>query len=152
MAPSDKPRIDSLLVADHAEAVNGKLYVMGGGFDTLFAPQFPHLVRFSFAALLKVPWNDTNRRLPIKGWAVRADDATELPWKMEGELEAGRAPGTRGGDAQIMVAAPVTFEVSEPFEFVLNLDFSGDLRSIPLKVTAPPFAPGLIPMPPREAE
>lgn len=145
MSPGDQPRIDSLLVADHAEAVNGKLYVMGGGFDTLWAPQFPHAVRFSFAALFKVPWNDTNRRLPVKGWVVRADDEAELGWKMEGELEAGRAPGSRGQDAQVMVAGPVMFEVPEPIEFLLNMSFANDQRSIPLRVTAPPFPGGFAP-------
>ncbi len=148
MSPSAAPRIDSLLVADHAEAVNGKLYVMGGGFDTLFAPQFPHVVRFSFAALFKVPWNDTNRRLPVKGWAVRADDGSELGWRMEGELEAGRAPGSRGGDAQVMVAGPIGFEVNEPLEFVLHIAFGADKREIPLRVAAPPFSPGVSARPP----
>lgn len=144
MSPEDKPRIDSLLVADHAEAVNGKLYVMGGGFDTLWAPQFPNLVRFSFAAILKVPWNDTNRRLPVRGWLARADDDEELGWKMEGELEAGRAPGARGHDAQIVVAGPVMVEVQEPLEFLFHLHFADEHRSIPLRVS-PPFAPGFIP-------
>ena len=39
--PSTDPYIDSLLVADYAEAVNGKLYIMGGGFDTLWGPSVP---------------------------------------------------------------------------------------------------------------
>jgi hypothetical protein len=65
---------------------------------------------------------------------------------MQGELEAGRAPGQRGGDAQIMVAGPVIFEVPEPTEFVLNVQFAADLRSIPLRVTTPPFAH--VPSPP----
>lgn len=149
MTPGENPRIDSLLVADHAEAVNGKLYVMGGGFDTVFAPQFPMAVRFSFAALLKVPWNDTNRRLPIKGWVARADDDEDLGWKLEGELEAGRAPGNRGQDAQIMVAGPIGFEVSEPTEIVFNMTFANDHRAIPLRVA--PIAPGVMPSPPPES-
>lgn len=146
MSVSVSPRIDSLLVADHAEAINGKLYIMGGGFDVLFAPQFPHLIRFSFAALLKVPWNDTNCRLPLKA-RLETKDGEEVGWKMEGELEAGRAPGQRGGDAQIMVAAPVMFEVQEPLEFVLNVRFADDERSIPLRVVPPPFTPAV----PRDA-
>jgi hypothetical protein len=117
---------------------------MGGGFDTLFAPQFPHLVRFSFAALLKVPWNDTNRRLPVRAW-LETKDGEDVDWRMDGELEAGRAPGQRGGDAQIMVAGPVMFEAREPMEFVLNVRFADDLRTVPLRLTPPPFAPQLVP-------
>ena len=29
----DKPEVDFLVLADHAEVVGGKLYMMGGGWD-----------------------------------------------------------------------------------------------------------------------
>lgn len=146
MTVSEAPRIDSLLVADWAEAINGKLYVQGAAFDTLWAPQYPHAPRFYFAAVLKVPWNDTNRRLPIRGWA-QTKDGDELAWKMEGELEAGRSPGQRGGDAQVVIAGPVQFEVEEPLEFTLHIEFAGDARVVSLKVADPPFTPN-VPRPP----
>jgi hypothetical protein len=142
MTVSEAPGIDSLLVADWAEAINGKLYVQGAAFDTLWAPQYPHAPRFFFAAVLKVPWNDTNRRLPIRGW-VESKDGDELGWKMEGELEAGRPPGQRGGDAQVVIAGPVQFEVSGPTEFTLHIDFAGDSREVSLRVAEPPFTPNV---------
>lgn len=138
MTISEAPRIDSLLVADWAEAINGKLYVMGGAFDTVWAQQFPYVVRFAFAAVLKVPWNDTNRRLPIRA-TVQTTDGEELDWRLEGELEAGRPPGERGADAQIVIAAPVGFQVDEHLNFVLSLRFADDERSISLKIQQPPF-------------
>ena len=39
----------TLLLCDFAEAVNGKLYVMGGGWNVLFAPGQP--VTMSVAAV-----------------------------------------------------------------------------------------------------
>lgn len=137
----DKPRIDSFMVADWAEAINGKLYVMGAGFDTVFAPQFPWPVRFSIGAILVVPWKDTNRRFPIQG-LVETSDGEELDWKLAGEVEAGRAAGKRGGDVRIVVAGPVAFQVEEPLNFVLKLRFASDERSLALQITPPPF-PGV---------
>ena len=37
-----RPEIDYLLVADRAEVVSGKLYLMGGSWDRITPPQFPH--------------------------------------------------------------------------------------------------------------
>jgi hypothetical protein len=141
------PRIDSFMAADWAEAVNGKLYLMGGGFDTLYAPAFPFSPRFAFATVLKVPWGDTNRRLAIEGFAETADGA-ELNWRMGGELEAGRPPGKRGGDVTVVLAGPVQFQVDEPTDFILRMKFAGDERTISLSVASPPFH--AIPNSPRE--
>src|SRR3990172_7774814 len=134
----DRPRIDSFVAADWAEAVNGKLYLMGGGFDTLWAPTFPFTPRFAFGAVLRVPWNDTNRKLPIEG-SVEPTDGAELGWRMGGELEAGRPPGKRGGDVTVVIAGPVQFQVEEPTALMLKLRFGGDQRSIALAVSQPPF-------------
>jgi hypothetical protein len=150
----DQPRITSFLPADHAEAINGKLYVMGGGFDTLWAPQFPHDARFYFGAVLTVPWNDTNRRFPIEATAVTID-GDDLGWKMGGEIEAGRAPGKRGGDAIVVMAGPVVFRAEEPVEFTLTLRFASDERSVRLSLQAPPFPimpPGMQAPTPREED
>jgi hypothetical protein len=47
--------VTTFLVADHAEAVNGKLYVSGGGWDTIGVPesptQHPHM---ALAAVLRI--------------------------------------------------------------------------------------------------
>lgn len=132
------PRIDSFLTADWAESINGKLYVGGGGFDTVFAPQFPTAVRFFIGAILMVPWKDTNRRFPLHATA-ETSDGEPLEWQMGGEVEAGRTAGRRAGDVLIALAAPVQFEVDQPLEFVLKLRFASDERRLALRVTSPPF-------------
>jgi hypothetical protein len=121
----EQPHIGSFLQADFAESINGKLYLMGGGFNTVWAPQFPWDVRFFFGAILFVPWKDTNRRLPIEGTAISADGA-ELGWKLGGEVEAGRAPGERGGLTSLVIAGPVAFRVEEPLKFTVKLRFASD--------------------------
>jgi hypothetical protein len=43
------PHIDFVILADRAEAVNGKLYVMGGAFDTINVTNIQNPIVFSFA-------------------------------------------------------------------------------------------------------
>jgi len=40
---------DYALLADHAEVINGKLYLMGGGWDVRHAPQAPARAQFAVA-------------------------------------------------------------------------------------------------------
>jgi hypothetical protein len=146
----DQPHIGSFIQADFAEAVNGKLYLMGGGFDTVWAPHFPWDVRFFFGAIVFVPWKDTNRRLPVEGRVV-SSDGEDLGWNLDGELEAGRAPGQRGGRSSLVIAGPVAFRVEEPIKFAVKLRFASDERSIPLSVDPLPFPLGASPSLPAES-
>ena len=145
-----QPRIESFMAADAAEAVNGKLYLMGGNIDTVFAPTFPALIRFSFAAILRVPWGDTNRRFPVEG-RIASFDGDEMGWELRGEIEAGRPAGARvGGEISISLAAPVQFEASAAVDFTLSLTFAGDQRGIPMRVLAMPGPAVQIGPPPDE--
>jgi hypothetical protein len=135
-----RPRIDSFLVADFAQSINGKLYLMGGGFNTIGAAAFPLQVAFFLGAILKVPWNDTNRRLPIEA-TVETEEREPLGWNMQGEVEAGRAPGARGSDVSIVMAAPVAFEIAEPGPFQLRVNFAGDERVLSLEIVPAVAAP-----------
>ena len=49
-----------LILADAVEALNGKLYMMGGGWDTMYVrdPALP--VALSFACGVQIPWNVTD--------------------------------------------------------------------------------------------
>lgn len=91
----------TLLLCDYAEAVNGKLYVMGGGWNILFAPGQP--VSMSVAAVIAVPWDRTNQSHELKlelltddGGAVEVE---EQPVEVTGEFELGRPPGIKPGSS-----------------------------------------------------
>ena len=49
-----------MLLADSAQAVGGKLYILGGGFDRINMPTIPFSHRFDLAMLIEVPWIATN--------------------------------------------------------------------------------------------
>ena len=76
--PSDhQPKVDFVILADRAEAVNGKLYMMGGGWDRMWVADFAQPQSISMAIGILVPWNATNQphHLTIR---MESQDAIEL--------------------------------------------------------------------------
>jgi hypothetical protein len=120
-------RLSTFLVADHAEAVGGKLYVTGGCWNTLTVPglpaQHPHL---TVAAALHIPWKATNQPHSLHLDLVHEDGESRLSEPLEAKLEAGRPPGMRSGDETIIVLAlsfdGLTFERAGVHSFVLTVD------------------------------
>lgn len=49
------PSIETLILADRAEALGNKLYLMGGYISTTFAQQFPASVQFGVALVIDIP-------------------------------------------------------------------------------------------------
>ena len=84
-----------VLLCDFAEAVNGKLYVMGGGWNMLFAPNHP--VNVTVAVVLAVGWDEANRRHPL-AVALLDHDGNQVEIAghavaVGSEFEVGRPPG-----------------------------------------------------------
>jgi hypothetical protein len=88
-----------LILCDHAEAVNGKLYINGGGWNLLFAPDRP--INISLAILIEVPWTETNTPHVFRADLLTADgdvvsvDGNEI--SLTGQFEVGRPPGIKPG-------------------------------------------------------
>ena len=91
--------IEYALIADYAEIVSGKLYVMGGGWDHTFAPDVPANVRFAAAVGVRVGWEETNRSIPVQV-TVEDDDSRELV-RVDGAVQVGRAPDLPPGTSQL---------------------------------------------------
>ena len=102
-----QPEIDFLILADRAEAINGKLYMMGGGFDVL-APSGPgEPAQFSATIGIVVPWLATNMDHHC---ALRAEDAdgTQL-LELRLDFRVGRPPAMdQGGVQRVLFALPVS--------------------------------------------
>lgn len=92
-------RVTSLFLADHAQAVNGKLYVTGGAWDTINARAFPvthpHL---SVCLALEVGWEDHNRDVRVEVKLLDADGRSLLPGPVGGVTTARRGPDAEPGD------------------------------------------------------
>lgn len=99
----DQPEVDFLILADHAESVNGKLYLMGGAWDQIGVIDFAKPVTFSIALGILIPWNATNQDHQLQVHLLD-EDGTRL-FRMEGGFRAGRPPQLPQGGAQHNVLA-----------------------------------------------
>jgi len=106
-----------LLLSDYAEAINGKLYIMGGGWTICR----PGLRNMSVAIRVFVPWVDANAKHKLtlilqdeNGNTVALGD-TPKEVKNEGSFEVGRPPGIpEGTDLDVTLVFTFNGLVLEP--------------------------------------
>ena len=89
----EQSRVEWLILADEAEVVNGKLYMMGGGWDRLTAQSLPWGQHMAIAVAIRVPWMDTNRQ--TSGGDRPAGRGRDFPGQ-GGRPVRGRPPGPIG--------------------------------------------------------
>lgn len=97
-----------MLLCDYAEEVNGKLYIMGGGWSRIFTPGIPS--NMALAIKLSVPWNEANRPHNIavrlvdeNRESVRDQEGNDIG--LAGKVEMGRPPGLKPGSNLDMALA-----------------------------------------------
>jgi hypothetical protein len=96
-------RVEFIIVANHVEAVNGLLYLSGGGWMHQHRRKIPGEERFApnklgVAVAVLVPWDETNQRHRLEVW-VEDEDGTVYA-RVSGEVEVGRPPGLPAGADQ----------------------------------------------------
>lgn len=84
-------RVEYLVLADAVEALNGKLYMMGGGWDTMFIRDISVPAALSFACGVEVPWNvtDDDHTLVV---SVTDADGVEIAPPLSITFRTGRPP------------------------------------------------------------
>lgn len=91
----------TMLLADHAQAVQGKLYIIGGGWSITGPGPTPSAI----AIKIDVPWDETNRNHSLKLELFDADmhpvqvptPVGEAPVVLKGNFEVGRPAGITAG-------------------------------------------------------
>lgn len=91
----------TLLLADAAQAVGGKLYILGGGWSVAG----PGPVTMGLAVKFEVPWDQANQKQRFRFSLVDSDERPVMvptpngdqPVQFGGEFEPGRPPGLRPG-------------------------------------------------------
>jgi hypothetical protein len=103
----------TMMLADAAQEVGGKLYILGGGWSVTGPMPTP----MAIALKIEVPWDRTNERhdllielLDEDGNAVTVpgSDGQPVPLQVTGEFEVGRPAGIKPG-TPIDSALAVTF-------------------------------------------
>ncbi len=135
--------IDYLILAEHAEVTGAKLYLMGGGWDTMNVADVPANVRITAVAGIRVEWDETNVAIPL---VVRVDDddAQEV-FRLNGQINVGRPPQLLPGTSQL---SQMTFVLQLPLKslggyrvsLVVGPEEQQVRRSVPFRLVkaAPP--------------
>ena len=111
--------IEWLILADSAQVIANKLYLMGGGWDVLtVATGFPVQQRCAVSASFRVPWNETNEKKNVEIEVVSDDGATLATVK--GQVEVGRPAGIPPGlEQRAQIAAEMVLNLQAPGSFAI---------------------------------
>jgi hypothetical protein len=124
----------TMMLADSAQAVGGKLYILGGGWSITGPLPSPSAI----AALVSVPWNETNRKHRVKVELLDEDyrpvtvptPEGPQPMLISGEFEVGRPPGIMAGSS---IEVPFAFNIGaiplapgRRYVWKLTIDDKGD--------------------------
>lgn len=87
----------TMMLADSAQSVRGKLYILGGGWSITNSTTPP----MAIAIKIEVPWTESNIRHKLRLELVDQDDRLiridDKPVVIYSQFEAGRPPGIMHG-------------------------------------------------------
>ena len=120
----------TMLLADAAQEIGGKLYILGGGWS-ITIPGTPSAIAMKF----EVPWDQANQRHEILLELVTSDgepllvatpEGEQVPLRIEGVLEVGRPAGLKPGTpidaAMAMNLGPLPLEPDQRYQWRLSVD------------------------------
>jgi hypothetical protein len=136
-----------LIMADRAEAIGGKMFIMGGGIDRhAFTRVQPGPVQLNADIALGIltDWTETNSSHIMAVRVVSEDGQTV--WTLEGQFEVGRPPGAKPAQQfrqLIAIRGPIALPDAGAYKVELELD--GTVQGPPFRfwldetsVPAPP--------------
>ena len=123
--------IEWLILADAAQVVGNKLYVLGGGWDRIVVNTgFPVDQRCAIAVAVKVGWQETNQKHNLELEVSSEDALTEQLKslvKVNGQFEVGRPPGIPQGQEQlIQIAVELNLRLENPGTKVITARVDGN--------------------------
>jgi len=145
-------RIHALLLADSAQAVDGKLYVLGGAWNLLRFPEFPASLMVGIAVAIDVEWAETNQRHHLD---IHFEDpqGNAMDPRIGADFEAGRPPGgVPGTELRIVMAVNGPVAIPAPGDYAAVASIGGlelarsrfqALRAAPPVVAPAPGGTGL---------
>lgn len=120
----------TMLLADAAQAVGGKLYVLGGGWSQIGPDPSP----MALAIKIEVPWDETNVKHTAALELVDADGQPVVvenpqgagPLRVEAQFEVGRPPGVKPGTPidvpMALTFGPIPLPPNARYEWRLSID------------------------------
>ncbi|MHB8574130.1 MAG: DUF6941 family protein [Dehalococcoidia bacterium] len=111
--------VEWLILADAAQVVGEKLFLMGGGWDKLLInTTLPVQQPIAVAVAFRVPWNETNR--PATAEIEFQTEDGQVVAKVAGQLETSRPAGTPAGQPQrVQLAVNATLQIERMGTYVI---------------------------------
>ena len=111
--------VEWLILADAAQVVGNKLYLLGGGWDVLRAEAgFPVPQHCAVAASFAVPWSETNQQHAVQIEFITEDG--QVLARVDSHFEVGRPPGIVPGQPQrVQLAAEMVLTLEQPGTYVV---------------------------------
>ena len=120
----------TMMLADHVQVADGKLFISGGGWTFCGPGPVPCAV----AMLFHVPWQQTNEKISFELRLVDEDGRPAMqsgaegqqPIGVTGQLEAGRPPGMLpGAEINVPIAFNVVLSLPPGLRFTWILEAEG---------------------------
>ncbi len=142
-------------LADSAEAVQGKIYALGIGWNTIFSPAFPTThPRLAIGMTIQVPYTATNQLHTVTVHLQTEDGErvqlglTPQPggepvptFEVGGGFNVGRPPMMIAGDEQVVPFAmtfdQLNFAAPGMFSWVVSVD-GAEMKRIPMRLSLLP--------------
>lgn len=125
-------RQEFLILAERAEAVNGKIFIHGGAVERHFSQQFPTSLNADIAASFLVGWGETNQSHLL---AIRLmdEDGNEL-LKIEAEMTPGRPPSAKPGqDLRQLISFKGPYPIQKAGAYKVEATIDGEPQEPPFR-------------------
>jgi Family of unknown function (DUF6941) len=134
-------KLTSAMLADAAQVQSGKLFVLGGGFDTISVRSLPAVHRsLTLAMVAEVDPDERQRDLELVIKLID-EDGGDIGVEARGKLRVGAPPNLPPGSSSIVpIVSPfhnITFPEAKGYAFVVSLN-DNELARIAFRVVKLP--------------
>jgi hypothetical protein len=117
--------IEWVILADNAEVIGNRLFLMGGGWDTLAPPNMPFTQFLAIAVSLQVDWEDVAHEVEHRIDIAHAPVGGDQKLLARAVFTPVRTPLMREGEnqrAQLAIKLSIQFDMAGTHDIITTLD------------------------------